>query len=102
MENGDALRRMQSGKGLFELERLLDRFVDELLDPLLAPGFQHLPSETPAESLDPGKTNPKQFAFVPVENVDPDRREHAGDFVLGAVVKVVIAQDRDNGDAHGG
>src|SRR5678815_2051984 len=99
---GNTPPRAQPGQGRFQLHRFVYGLLNELLDGMFSPRPQSAAAETPAESLDAGKTNTVNFGRFTIEHDDTCVGEDLADLELLAALIVVIAKHRNHGDLDRG
>src|ERR1700722_12691336 len=100
MSDGNLLLRLYLRKAVVELDGLAFRNLDEGFDSLLAERHQFVRCETATEALGAREADVRDFVTMSVEQVDTGDAEHSGDLVLVAALVVVIAEDRDDGNAN--
>jgi hypothetical protein len=98
MEHGDGAFGAERAKPVFELARLLARFVDEILDRLLAERAELAAAEAADETLGAGEADPVDHRRLLAEH-EHAGRPHDPDHLVGAAeFIIVIAQHADHRD----
>lgn len=96
VEEGDALRGMESAEGALEAEGLVYGFLNESLNEGFAPWIEHQLSEPAAKSADAGESDAVDLGSLAIEDLDAGFLQDIGDVggVTGFVI--VIAQDGED------